>query len=165
MSSQMYMTLGRGPAKELQVACLGSAPLLLHSEVQHNNSIACAGQQPSRIIQQRTWLQSAAREHPVLGTGLQQDAHACSSQVAGQEAQQAADISRAAVGALQAAQQAASTFRAAVDGPPAAWHLQGTSADLQGVQAASAVALTSMAGNGHGDETAPEQQLPAIRRR
>ena len=132
--------------------------------MQHNNSIACAWQQPSRIIQQRTWLQSAARSHPVLGTGLQQDAHA-SSQVAGQEAQQAADISQAAVGALQAAQQAASTFRAAVDGPPAAWHLQGTSADLQGVQAASAVALTSMAGNGHGDENAPEQQLPAIRRR
>ena len=143
--------------------------------------------------QQGSWLQSAARQRPPLGPGLQQDAHACSSQAAGQEAQQAAGsqvaqqaagtswaavgapqaaeqaagVSRAAVGVPQAAQQAAGTSRAAVGGPQAAWHLQDTSSDLQGMQAtaAAAAALNSMEGNVDGSEGAPEQQLPPIRRR
>ena len=56
--SHMCKTWSRGPAKDLQVACCGSALLLRRSEVQHSNCIACAGQQPSRITQQGAWLQS-----------------------------------------------------------------------------------------------------------
>ena len=101
----MCVTWSRGPAKDLQVACSGSASLLLRLAMQHSNCIACAGQQPSRIIQQ---VQSTARQYPEGGPGLQQVAHACTSQAAG--------------------------------------HLQGTTADLQGMQAAATpAALTSLA--------------------